>query len=103
MEYPPKGNDVALELAHRARTLSTEPEWLLIWLKAKKRVRHRKEPYKIPGNDEINDAQLLLHTTSPKFFIHAYQLYKEAGFIHEMHNNLKLSKMFYNRSFDVAK
>jgi len=103
MEYPPKGNDIALELADQARTLSTEHEWLLIWLKAKKRVRHRNEPYKMPGDDEMEAAERLLSTTSPKFFIHAYQLYKEAGFVYEMQNNLKLSKKFYKLSFDVAR
>ncbi|XP_016657442.1 uncharacterized protein LOC107882879 [Acyrthosiphon pisum] len=105
MEYPPKGNDIALELADRACTLnSVEPEWLLIWLKAKKRVRHHYEPFKMPGDDEIAKALYLYETQiKPKFLIHAYQLYKEAGFVNKMHNNLKLSKKYYNISSDIAK
>jgi len=63
MEYPPKGNDLALKYADQARTLhSTEPEWIIIWLKAKGRVRRYYEQYKMPDDDEIDAAEILCST-----------------------------------------
>ncbi|XP_016658449.1 uncharacterized protein LOC100575167 [Acyrthosiphon pisum] len=105
MYYPPNGNDIALELANRACALhSTEPEWIIIWLKVKKRVRHRDEPYKIPGDDEIDAALYLYDTQSkPELLIQAHQTFKETGFINKINYNNKKSQHFYKLSSDIAK
>eukprot|EP00102_Acyrthosiphon_pisum_P021228 XP_016658438.1 PREDICTED: uncharacterized protein LOC107883282 [Acyrthosiphon pisum] len=104
MEYPPKGNNIALELTERALALHYLPEWLLIWLKAKKVVRHDNAPYTIPGDEEINAALYLYKTqTKPKFLIHAYQLFKEAGYINNVNKNYGQSKYFFDYSYKIAK
>jgi len=95
MKYPPKGNDIALELTERALALHYLPEWLLIWSKAKKVVRHHNAPYTIPGDEEIDAALNLYKTqTKPKFLIHAYQLFKEAGYINKVDKNSRQLKYF---------
>ncbi|CAI6353710.1 unnamed protein product [Macrosiphum euphorbiae] len=101
MLYPPNGNYIALELASQA---CTEPEWIIIWLKVKKRVRHRDEPYKIPGDDEIGAALKLYDTQSkPELLIQAYQTFKETGFINKINNNHRKSQHFYKLSSAIAK
>ncbi|XP_060870952.1 uncharacterized protein LOC132945272 isoform X2 [Metopolophium dirhodum] len=104
MEYPPKGNDIALELAERALALHYLPEWLLIWSKAKKVVRHHNAPYTIPGDEEIDAALYLFKTqTKPKLLIHAYQIFKEASYINKIDKNSRQSKYFFDYSSKIAK
>ncbi|CAI6350792.1 unnamed protein product [Macrosiphum euphorbiae] len=104
MEYPPKGNDIALKFADRARTLhSTEPEWIIIWLKAKGRVRRYYEQYKMPGDDEIDAAEMLCSTkTKARLLIQASKLYMEAAFVNKLKNNKDESKRFYNLSYEIT-
>ncbi|XP_016657447.1 uncharacterized protein LOC100571226 [Acyrthosiphon pisum] len=105
MEYPQKGNYIALEFADQARALHpTEPECINIWLKAKGRVRRYSEPFKIPGDDEICAAKLLCSTTTnPKHLIQVYQLYKEVGLVNKFNNNDKESTKFFKLSSYTVK
>lgn len=105
MEYPAKGNVIALKFADQARTLhSTEPEWTFIWLKARGRVRRSNEPYKMPGDDEIKAAELLCSIkTNPKHLIRSAQLYREAGFIYKLNNNHTESNKLFKLSAEIAK
>ncbi|XP_025197118.1 uncharacterized protein LOC112595929 [Melanaphis sacchari] len=104
MEYPPKGNDIALKFADQARTLhSTEPEWIVIWLKAKGRVRRYYEQYKMPENDEINAAEMLCSTkTKARLLIQASKLYMEVAFINKLKNNKEESNKYYKISSDIT-
>jgi len=105
MEYPPKGNDIALKFADRARTLdSTEPEWIIIWLKAKGRVRRYYEQYQMPEDDEIDAAKMLCSTkTNARPLIQASKLYMEAAFVNKIKNNKNESKKLYTLSCDITK
>lgn len=105
MEYPPKGNDIALKFADRARTLhSTEPEWIIIWLKAKGRVRRYYAQYAMPEDDEIDAAETLCSTkTKARLLIQASKLYMETAFINKLKNNQDESKKFYKLSYDITK
>ncbi|XP_060878757.1 uncharacterized protein LOC132951078 isoform X2 [Metopolophium dirhodum] len=104
MEYPLKGNYIALKFAEQACTSSTDPEWINIWLKAKGRVRRYSEPFKIPGDDEINAAKMLCSTTTnPKHLIKVYQLYKEIGSVNKFINNDKESIKFFKLSSYTVK
>jgi len=105
MEYPPKGNDIALNFADQARTLhSTEPEWIIIWLKAKGRVRRYYQQYKMPEDDEIDAAEMLCSTkTKARLLIQASKVYMEAAFVNKLKNNKVESKQFYQLSSDITK
>lgn len=104
MEYPPKGNDIALKFAEQARNLhSTEPEWIIIWLKAKGRVRRYYNRYKMPDDGEIYAAKILSTTeTKPQLLIRASKLYMEVAFIHKINRNHQESKKFYKLSSDLV-
>lgn len=105
MEYPPKGNDIALKFADQARTLhSTEPEWIIIWLKAKGRVRRYYEQFKMPEDDEMNAAEMLCSTkTEARLLIQSSKLYMEAAFVNKLKNNQDESKRFFKLSSDIIK
>lgn len=104
MEYPPKGNDIALQFAEQARNLhSTEPEWITIWLKAKGRVRRFYSQYQMPDDDEIDAAEILSTAkTKPRLLIRASKLYMEVAFIHKVNRNHQESKKFYKLSSDLV-
>lgn len=104
MEYPPKGNDIALKFAEQARNLhSTEPEWIIIWLKAKGRVRRFYSSYKMPDDGEIDAAEILCTAkTKPRLLIRASKLYMEVAFIHKLNKNHQESKKFYKLSSDLV-
>ncbi|XP_022179430.1 uncharacterized protein LOC111040046 isoform X1 [Myzus persicae] len=104
MEYPPKGNDIALKFADRARILhSTEPEWIIIWLKAKGRVRRYYSQFKMPEDDEMDGAEMLCSTKpNPRHLIQASKLYMEAAFVNKLKNNQVESKKFYKISSDLT-
>ncbi|XP_016657441.1 uncharacterized protein LOC100160247 isoform X2 [Acyrthosiphon pisum] len=105
MVYPSKGNVIALNFANQARALHpTEPEWIIVWLKAKGRVRRSYESHKMPGDDEIDAAEILCSMKrNPSHLIRASQLYKEAGYINKLKNNHNESTKFFKLSSDVAK
>lgn len=105
MEYPPKGNDKALKFADQARTFhSTEPEWIVIWLKAKGRVRRYYEQYTIPDSDEMNAAEILCSTkTKARLLIQASKVYMEAAFANKLKNNKEESNKYYKLSSDITK
>jgi len=105
MEYPPKGNDIALKFADQARTFhSTEPEWIVIWLKAKGRVRRYYEQYTIPDNNEIDAAEILCSTkTKARLLIQASKVYMEAAFANKLKNNKEESNKYYKLSSDITK
>ncbi|KAL5240437.1 hypothetical protein ACI65C_007847 [Semiaphis heraclei] len=104
MEYPIKGNNIALELINQAITNSTESEWIVIWLKAKGRVRGYAEHFKIPRNDEIDAANKLCSTKSnPEHLIKASEIYKEVGNNYKSINNHRESNKFYKLSTDIIK
>lgn len=104
MEYPPKGNDIALKFADEARNYhTTEPEWIIIWLKAKGRVRRYYFQYKMPDIEEFNAAEILSTTkTKPRFLIQASKLFMEAGFIHKQNKNRNESNKFYKISSELT-
>lgn len=104
MEYPPIGNDIALKFANEARNLhSTEPEWIIIWLKAKGRVRRFYSQFKMPENDEVNAAEILCTTkTRPRFLVQASKLYMEVAFCHKLSNNREKSMEYYKLSSDLT-
>jgi len=104
MEYPPKGNDIGLAFADQARNLqSTEPEWIIIWLKAKGRVRRYHDKYQMPDKHEIEAAKMLCATKTAKSrsLIQASKLYLEVAFNHKRNNN-PLSRQFYQLSSDLS-
>jgi len=105
MEYPPKGNDIALEFASRACNLySEEHEWIIIWLKAKGRVRRYYQPFQMVGNDEMDAAKTLCSTKlKSHILIEVSQLYKEAGFVNKIKNNYNESIKYYKLASDIAK
>lgn len=104
MEYPPKGNDIALTFANEARNYhSTEPEWIVIWLKAKGRVRRYYFQFKMPDLDEFDAAETLSTTkTKPLLLIEASKLFMEAGFIHKLNKNQNESDKFYKISSELT-
>lgn len=104
MEYPPKGNDIALKFADRACTLhSTESEWIIIWLKAKGRVRRYYEQYKLPDDDELDAAEMLCSTkTKARLLIQASKVYMEAAFVNKLKNNKDESNKYYKLSSDIT-
>lgn len=89
IEYPPKGNDIALKFAEQACNLdSTEPLWKVVWLKAKGRVRRYHNRFSMPELNELNAAKTLCsYKTRTQFLIQAAQIYSEAG------NFCKFNKM----------
>lgn len=105
MEYPPKGNDIALKFADQARTFhSTEAEWIVIWLKAKGRVRRYYEQYTIPYDDEMDAAEILCSTkTKARLLIQASKVYMEAAFANKLKNNKEESNKYYKLSSDITK
>ncbi|XP_060836483.1 uncharacterized protein LOC132919152 [Rhopalosiphum padi] len=104
MEYPPKGNDIALTFADQARTLhSTEPEWILVWLKAKGLVRRYYERFTMPDNDEINAANIWSKNTNARLLIQASNIYMEIAFINKLKYNREESNKYYKLSYDITK
>lgn len=104
MEYPPIGNDIGLTFAEQARNLhSTEPDWILIWLKAKGRVRRYKDTQQMPDEHEIDAANILSEIKgNPRTIIQAAILYKEVAMNHKINQNPELSKQFYQLSSDLS-
>lgn len=105
MEYPHEGNEMALKFVNQARCLdSIEPEWIVIWLKAKGRVRRYHEKFRTPDEDEI-DAVKMLSTTQSKLhiLIQATQVYEEAGYIKKMTHDYNESNRFYKLASDITK
>lgn len=104
MEYPPRGNDIALEFAVQARNLnSTEPEWIIVWLKAKGRVRRFYIQFQMPDEHEIDAADILCTTKSkPRSLIQASKLYMEVAFIHKINRDIVESKKNYKISSDLT-
>ncbi|CAH1724475.1 unnamed protein product [Aphis gossypii] len=105
MVYPQEGNDMALKFINQARYLdSTEPEWIIIWLRAKGRVRRYYEKYRTPDDDEIDAANMLCTTQSKlHILVQAIDVYEEAGFNKKVTNNHKESIRFYKLSSDITK
>ncbi|CAI6343167.1 unnamed protein product [Macrosiphum euphorbiae] len=105
MEYPPKGNDIALEFASRACNLySAEHEWIIVWLKAKGRVRRYYQPFDMADNDEMDAAKTLCSTKlKSHILIEVSQLYKEAGFVNKIKNNYNESNKYYTLASNIAK
>lgn len=105
MEYPHEGNEMALKFVNQARCLdSIEPEWIVIWLKAKGRVRRYHEKFRTPDDDEI-DAVKILSTTQSKLhiLIQATHVYEEAGYIKKMTHDYNESNRFYKLASDITK
>lgn len=105
MEYPQEGNDIALKFINQARYLdSIEPEWIVIWLKAKGRVRRYYEKYKMPDDDEIDAVQMLCTTQSkPHILVQAIHVYEEVGFIKKITYKPDESNHFYKLASDITK
>lgn len=89
MVYAPKGIDIALRFADRARDLQPiETEWTMVWLKAKGRARRRHSKTQMPAEDELDAAKTLSSTLSKcRCLIQASKTYMEIAFIHSINNN----------------
>uniref|UniRef100_A0A2S2PAG1 Uncharacterized protein n=1 Tax=Schizaphis graminum TaxID=13262 RepID=A0A2S2PAG1_SCHGA len=105
LEYPPKGNCIALKFADQAQTHnSTEPEWILVWLRAKGRVRRYYEQFAMPENDEMDAAKILASAkTNAGLLIKASKVYLEAAFVNKLKNNREESNKYYKLSYDITK
>ncbi|KAE9528198.1 hypothetical protein AGLY_012620 [Aphis glycines] len=105
MEYPPEGNDMALKFVNQARYLdSIEPEWIVIWLKAKGRVRRYYKKYTTPDDDEIDAANMLCTTQSKlHILVPTIKVFEEAGFIKKITHNQNESIHFYKLASDITK
>ncbi|KAL4141617.1 hypothetical protein QTP88_004228 [Uroleucon formosanum] len=105
MEYPQKGNDIALEFSSQACNLHpAEHEWIIIWLKAKGRVRRYYHPFEMPGIDEMDAVKMLCSTKlKPDILIEASRLYKEAAFVYRVNKNYSEANKLYNFSIDNIK
>lgn len=105
MEYPPKGNDIGLKFADHARNLnSIEPEWIVIWLKAKGRVRRFYAQFKMPDEHELEAAEMIYTAkTKPRLLIQASKLYMEVAFVHKINYDFVKSEKFYKFSSDLIK
>lgn len=104
MEYPPKGNEIALKFSEEARRLhSTKPEWIIIWLKAKGRVRRYYNPInKMPDKEEVDAAEMLSTSkTKPWHLVQASTIFMEMAFIYKFKNNYKESNKLYKLSSDL--
>jgi len=103
MEYPIIGNNIALEFANEAITNSTELDWVVIWLKAKGRVRRYSKPFQMPGDDEIDAANMLRSTkTKPKHLFKASELFKEIGTVYKYDNHTESTK-YFKLSLEIIK
>ncbi|KAL5240440.1 hypothetical protein ACI65C_007850 [Semiaphis heraclei] len=104
MKYPIKGNFIALQFANQAIINSTQPQWRVIWLKAKGRVRRYSEPFQTPGDDEIDVANILCSTkTDPKYLMKASYVYKEVGTVNKSNKNYREATKFLNLSYHIMK
>lgn len=105
MEYPPNGNEFALKFANEARKLySNEPQWIVIWLKAKGRVRRLYNVERsMPDNCEVEAADILCSQTNPKpiFLINACKIYHEIAIIYYIRNNKDKSQKYYKLGIDI--
>lgn len=93
LNYPPKGNDMALKVAEEARFLDpSEFEWIKIWLTSKGRVRRFYDKLKIPDADEIHAADILqTKTTNPRFLLEAAELY------------INVAKYYYDKNIEESR
>lgn len=104
MEYPPKGNDIALTFSVQARNLySTELEWMIIWLKAKGRVRRYYDHLNImPEKDEMDAADMLSTTkTNSRHLVQASIIFMETAFNYKLKKNSEQSNKYYKLSSDL--
>lgn len=105
IEYPPIGNDIALKLADQARKLcSTEPEWIVIWLLAKARVRRFFNRNKVPDESEIDAVDMLLCTKIQKseHLIKAATIYSDVASYYSFHCNYEESNKYYKLAQDIS-
>lgn len=104
MEYAPKGNEIALKFSEQARNLhSTEPEWIIIWLKAKGRVRRYYDYLnKMPEKDEMDAAEMLSTTkTNCRHLVYASKIFMEVAFHNKINKKFKESDKYYKLSSDI--
>lgn len=103
MEYPIVGNEIALKLADKARKLEpNESEWIMIWLKAKGRVRRYYNHYEMPDMHETFAAELLSALKSkPRALIQASKHFKNVANCHKTQFNSKESNKYYKISSEL--
>lgn len=103
LEYPPKGNDIALQFAKIARDYhSTEVEWIIIWLKAKGRVRRYYYQHQMPDSQEFEAANILSQDHKPGSLIQASKLFMEAAYTFKLDKNQEKSDEYYKISSDLT-
>ncbi|VVC43505.1 Hypothetical protein CINCED_3A010833 [Cinara cedri] len=95
LEYPYKGNKIALRLAEFARDFnSTENHWIIIWLIAKGRQRRFDRDRTLPFRDELEAAKKLCSfEDNPEFLLSASNVFLEAGLDYNM------AKQYFTRGF----
>lgn len=106
LEYPPGGNQIALELVECARSLNyTEVKWISIWLKAKGRKRRFDRALNLPSREELEAANKLSSYENAYLLLRASDVYKDAGFILKISNlraNISESNNYYKLSIDLT-
>lgn len=105
LHYSPVGNDIALNLATQARTLNpTEPEWIVIWLKAKAVVRRYYNVLVLPDNSEMSAAEMLMSEKNKKseFYLHASRIYAETARVYKKQSRHKYqSEKYYKQASNL--
>lgn len=103
MEYPPKGNDIAIKFVEKACNLdSFEPTWDAVWLKAKGRVRRYSNRFSMPDISELNVAKkLCFYDTSPIILIQVAKVYSEAANVCKFNSMSEDAYEYYSLSNDL--
>lgn len=104
MEYPPEGNNIALDLAKTARTLNgAEMYWKSIWLKAQGRKRKFDNKYSLVFKDELELADILSRGNNPEIILRTAKIFLEAGFsFRTLSNEESLSLRYYGKVIDLV-
>lgn len=104
MQYAPVGNDIALDLADQARTLDpTKPEWIVIWLIAKARVRHYQEVLSFPDDSEISAAEMLMsnQNQNSEFYLQASRIYSDIARFYLKKGNKNQTAKYYTLAANI--
>lgn len=68
MKYPPHGLGLALKCIDEARTHHSNPEWEIIWLEVKRKIRKYKVSiFQGPSAEELRVALNVFNLTDDKY------------------------------------
>jgi len=105
LEYPPGGNNIALDFAKTARTFNdTEMYWTSIWLKAQGRKRKFENKCNLAFRDEFDFANKMIDENNPEILLSAAKFFLEAGLaFRTLGDNAGLSLLYYRNVINLAK